>query len=459
MKATFEVVHAVQAPLVIGWSTPERFNLVKTWLRDLVQITNGSAPSGLTWEIIGRAVMVVNDSQVYCKKIINQIALESGYQIKEVAADQVFKLFAGGFSEIPSSTMIVTPLGIWSESAKSHESAQEIQEFQRSFAEMLAAIPADKHLLFVSYGDDPMRLVEDLRSVGAFDRRFIIDDATLQDRGLAFIELLPEHICGETLHANPELIGQVLECEADHERRAGLIALALKRLAYREARQVQYSDLLTFALHGTADYVLNTYRKKMERNVAIHEAGHALVSIVDSDGENIPDYAGIVPSVGTLGQVSTSYAYINAMPCISLYKYKRHFVRSLLAGRAAEQLILGVENISVTSAGGDLRHATDIAKNLMARAGISPTMEDETTAGSNLFVKRAPNISEAEKFRIEEASRLFLSRQYDVVLNQLRTHRKFLEAIAEHLLEARMLDRSKLKSLAIAYGALKPSPL
>lgn len=455
MLPTHEDIPVVKNSSVIGWSAPERFNLVKTWLRDLEQLTNGSAPSGLTWEIIGRAVMVVNDSESYCKKIIDQMAQESGYHIKEVDSDQVFKLFREGFADIESSTMIVTSLGIWSQDAKNHEMAREIREFQRLFAGMLAAIPADKNVLFVTYGDNPLDLVEDLRCVGAFDRRFFIDDATLHDRGLAFIELLPEEICGETLRANPELIAQVLDCEADHERRAGLIALALRRLAYREARQVQYADLLNFALQGTGDHVTHSSCHKLERNVALHEAGHAVISIVDSDGENIPDYAGIVPSVGVLGQVSASYAYINAMPTESLYKYKRHFVRSLLAGRAAEQLMLGVENLSLTSARGDLRHASAIAKELISSSGFSPTMEDESTAGSNLFIKSSPTISESERFRIEEASRLFLSRQYDIVLNHLRNHRKFLEAIADHLLEHRMLDKLKLKSLAIEYGAIR----
>jgi cell division protease FtsH len=172
---------------------------------------------------------------------------------------------------------------------------------------------------------------------------------------------------------------------------------------------------------------------------------------------NIPDYAGIVPSIGTLGQVSASYEFLASIPSIGIYKYKRHLVRVLLAGRAAEQLTVGIEDMSVTSARSDLRHATDIAKDLIGRYGISPTMEDESTAGSNLLLKIGTDVSDTEKHRIENAARLFLSRQYDVVLDQLRAHRVFLEAIADRLVKQKILDKGHLKSMAIEYGVLNES--
>lgn len=457
MKATFQEVQTAKTPLLVGWGKPDRFAPIKAWVRDLVKIADSDATSNLSWEIVGRAAMVINDSKEYGEKVIRQIAQDSGYQLKELEADKIFEFFASGFAEIKTPTIVLMPLGVWSSDTKDHANAEEIKAFHKKFAEIMSEIPADKHLVFVTYGDDPRGLVEELRSPGAFDRRFFVDDVSLHDRGQAFIDTLPRDICGDTLLDNPEVIGQVLECEADDDRRAGLIALALKRLAHREGRKIQFSDMVNFALHGTGEYVPNESRKGFRRSIALHEAGHALISIVDSSGMNIPDYAGVVPSVGTLGQVSASYEFLAAIPSIGNYKYKRHLVRVLLAGRAAEQLTVGIEDMSVTSARSDLRHATDIAKDLIGRYGISSTLEDESTAGSNLLLKSGTDISDAEKHRIENAARLFLSRQYDVVLDQLRTHRVFLEAIADRLVKQKVLDKGHLKSMAIEYGVLNES--
>lgn len=454
MKATFQEVQAVKAPLLAGWSKPDRYAPIKAWVQDLVNIARAGATPKLSWDLVGRAAMVINDSKAYGEKVIRQIAQDSGYQLKELEADKIFEFFAGGFTEIQTPTIVMMPLGVWSSDTKDHANAEEIKAFHKKFAEILSGIPADKHLVFVTYGDDPRGLVDDLRSAGAFDRRFFVEDISLHDRGQAFIDMLPHDICGDTLLANPEVIGQVLECEADDDRRAGLISISLKRLAYRQERKVEFCDLVNFALHGTGEYVPNESPKGFRRSIALHEAGHALISIVDSSGMNIPDYAGVVPSVGTLGQVSASYEFLAGIPSIGNYKYKRHLVRVLLAGRAAEQLTVGIEDMSVTSARSDLRHATDIAKDLIGRYGISPTLEDESTAGCNLLLKSGADISDAEKHRVENAARLFLSRQYDVVLNQLRSNRAFLEAIANRLVEQKVLNKTHLKTMAFEYGVL-----
>lgn len=454
MKANFLDTHTRNITVVAGWNTPSRFGPIKTWAHELKELARSAASSALTWDIVGRAAMVITDSREYGTKIIRQIAADAGYVLKELEADKVFEFFAAGFDGIAEPTLVFMPLGLWSAEPKDSSNAEAIKAFHNNFSELMAQIPADKALAFMTYGDEIRTLVEDLRAPGAFDRRFFVDDASLYDRGVAFIEALPKNICGASLIANPEVVGQVLECEADDDRRAGLIALALKRLAHRTARQVEFCDLVNFALHGTGEYVPNESPKGFKRNIAIHEAGHALISITDSAGLNIPDYAGIVPSVGTLGQVSASYEFLAALPSVGNYKYKRHLVRTLLAGRAAEQLLIGVEDMSVTSARGDLRHATDIAKDLIGRYGISPTLEDESTAGSNLLLKSGSDISDAEKHRVENAARLFLSRQYDAVFDQLQKHRVFLLAIADQLLAHQVLNKEQLESLAFKYGAL-----
>jgi hypothetical protein len=42
----------------------------------------------------------------------------------------------------------------------------------------------------------------------------------------------------------------------------------------------------------------------------VHEAGHALIAILDSGGANIPDYVSVSPGKGFLGVSVESYGYL-----------------------------------------------------------------------------------------------------------------------------------------------------
>ena len=446
MTSNFHSANPVASFSLLGWGDSARYKTLKSWAAELSLIRESASPSPADWVLVGRAVMIVNNNESHVHNIVHQVANQSGYVLRTIDADDVFKTFAEGFLEVSEPTIMFMKQGVWSAEDKNHKNSEEIRAFQESFGSLLAEIPSEKALIFVTYGDEYVSLAENLRSEGAFDRRFYIDDVSLTDRAEMLFAHLSADLCGDTLLSAPEKVGQLLECEVDSERRIGLVSLALKRLAHREKRKVEYMDLLHFALHGTAECVIESAAEAQKYNIAVHEAGHALVSMLDSDGQDVPDYAGIVQGQGTLGQVSGSYGYLAELPAHGSYKHKRHIVRMLLGGRAAEQIVLGIEDMSVTSAKADLRHATSIAKDLVGRCGIAPTLEDEETAGSNLLV-RSTDISTAEKTRIENNARLFLSRQYDVVLEMLRGNRKKLDLIAQKLLEKNVLTQDDLQMI------------
>ena len=429
-----------------GWSDPSRYSALKQWANELACKSKNTDDHALSWDLVGRAVMIVNDSEVFSRRLVYEVAKISGYQVLELDADNVFNTFATGFDEIKEPTIFLMKQGIWSAEDKDHISADEIKAFQVNFPKLIGAIPDEKPLVFVTYGNEYISLVDSLRSVGAFDRRFFIDDPSLLDRASSFFSLLTTDLCGNSLLDAPAKVGQLLECEVDSERRMSLLVLALRRLAHREKRKIEYMDLLHYALHGTAECSMESLAYEMKYNIAVHEAGHALISILDSCGLDVPDYAGIVPAQGTLGQVSASYSYLAGLSTYGSYKHKRHIARVLLGGRAAEHLVLGVESMSVTSAKGDLRHATNLAKDLVGRCGISPTLEDNLTAGSNLLI-RSSDTSDVEKSRIENDARVFLSRQYDAVCEMLKSNLGKIEVIAQHLLKKNVLTQGDLMNI------------
>lgn len=428
-----------------GWADEARYTAIKDWAQEL-KILSGDDKGSLNWALVGRAAMIVNGNEDHVFLILNHAAQMAGYKVVALGADDVFKFFAAGFKDINEPTLVTMKQGIWSANAEDHKNSEEISCFQQHFSQILADIPDQQALVFVTYGEEYISLTETFRAIGGFDRRFYVDDLCNTDRAEMFFSQIPQEICGESLLRSKEKVGQLLECEINSDRRLGLVCLALKRLANREKRQIELMDLLHFALHGTAECVITPPAAALKKNIAVHEAGHALISIVDSSGADVPDYAGIVPAQGTLGQVSMSYSYIAGLPSYGGYKHKRHMVRMLLAGRAAEHLVLGVEEVSATSAKADLRHASSIAKELVGRLGISGNFEDESNAGSNLLI-RSNDTSANEKYRIETEARLFLARQYEVVMDLLRNNRTKLLMIADQLLEKRMLTQGDLEKI------------
>lgn len=263
-----------------------------------------------------------------------------------------------------------------------------------------------------------------------------------------FLNDLPKEICHPSLFQKQDIIGQVLELEADNERQAGLIAMALRRLAHRENRQVGFMDFMEFALHGTCQQVSGKSREQIRSKVAIYEADHALISLIDSDGRNIPHNAGVKPSAIALGMVSPSYAYVAENPTGSTYGFLRHQMRVLLAEGVAEHIALGLQDMAVDSARYDLRTASGIAFRLVALNGFSPVAEDESTMGSNLYVRDRSGASEAERWRVEQEARVFLERQYDAVMEMMNANRALLDAIAQRLMVDEVIGQAELVELA-----------
>ena len=108
--------------------------------------------------------------------------------------------------------------------------------------------------------------------------------------------------------------------------------------------------------------------------------------------------------------------------------------------------------MAVESARYDLRMASRIAYRLVAVNGFSPIAEDESTMGGNLYVQDRATASDAERCRIERAARLFLSRQYDAVIEMIRANRGLLGAIANRLMVDEVIGQAELVELASEHG-------
>jgi len=99
---------------------------------------------------------------------------------------------------------------------------------------------------------------------------------------------------------------------------------------------------------------------------AYHEAGHALVSINEPASDPIHK-ATIIPRGRALGMVMR-------LPERDNYSYHRDKMHANLAvamgGRVAEEIIFGHDKVS-SGASGDIQYATDLARNMVTKWGMS----------------------------------------------------------------------------------------
>lgn len=399
---------------------------------------------------MGRAVMICHPIDELRKPLVKKIAHEAGYDYLWISSETFFE-WVNESKPIPVGVPVIIHVeqGVWSGKIEdNNKAAEELAEFQANdLPNYLSELPNDLIAVFVITGKSYTDLNPSIRTVGSVDRRFDIAEPTLLDLGSWFLNQIGTELCDESLLKDTGRVGKLVNDEFEDRRRQRLIALHLQRRANREARQLSFDDLVYFAVHGGSETEHAPEEDaEMLHRIAVHEAGHALISILDSNGRNIPDFASITPGGHFKGVVADSYAYSLALTGRYTYEDSRHKVRVQLAGRIAESIVLGATKVGTFGARSDLRNATTWAKELMGLCGFSPEQENPEAVRDNLAVID-DEASASEAAHIEVQTRLFLKRQYEAVALTILDNKAFLDAITHALLERRVLNQNQLAEI------------
>ena len=197
--------------------------------------------------------------------------------------------------------------------------------------------------------------------------------------------------------------------------------------------------------------------EKEKLNTAYHEAGHAIVGRLMP--EHDPVYkVSIIPRGRALGVTMF-------LPEEDRYSHtRRHIVSqitSLFGGRVAEEMTLGKEGIT-TGASNDIQRATEIARNMVTKWGLSdamgPLMYDE--GGEEVFLGRSaaqPSkaMSDETALAIDKEVRSIVDECYEKARNLLEEHRSKMDMMAEALMQYETIDAEQID--AIMEGR-KPNP-
>jgi len=193
--------------------------------------------------------------------------------------------------------------------------------------------------------------------------------------------------------------------------------------------------------------------KKDRRLTAYHEAGHAIVTHLLPTQDKVHQIS-VIPS-GRAG------GYTLSLPSEEKsYRSKIEMeeeIVSLLGGRVAEKLIL--DDIS-TGASNDIQRATEIARNMITKYGMSEKLGPVVygSGGGEVFLGRdfsnTPNYSEKIAAMIDEETLAIVNAAFEKAEKILRENMEKLHFVADFLMEYEIMDEEQFAA-SMEEGATK----
>ena len=184
------------------------------------------------------------------------------------------------------------------------------------------------------------------------------------------------------------------------------------------------------------------------RLTAYHEAGHAIV------GLSVPDHdpvykVSIIPRGRALGVTMF-------LPEEDRYSYsKRRLnsqIASLFGGRIAEELVFGNEAVT-TGASNDIERATEIARNMVTKWGLSERLGPltYTEEDGEVFLGRSvtshKQVSDVTIHAIDEEVRKIIDSNYRLATGILTSNRDKLNAMSDALMKYETIDETQIKDI------------
>jgi cell division protease FtsH len=219
-----------------------------------------------------------------------------------------------------------------------------------------------------------------------------------------------------------------------------LAARANKRLVTSEEFEKARDKIMMGAERKTM-----VMSEKEKENTAYHEAGHAIV------GRLVPEHdpvhkVSIIPRGRALGVT-------HFLPEEDKYSLSKQAVESqicsLFGGRIAEEMILGFEGVT-TGASNDIERATQLARNMVTRWGLSEKMgpllygEDESQMPGGATTKQ---YSDGTSHDIDDEVRTIIDRCYERATTILRENEDILHAMKNALMEYETIDSEQVDDL------------
>ena len=313
---------------------------------------------------------------------------------------------------------------------------------------------SSKGIVCLAATNRPEILDKALLRPGRFDRRIIVDRPNLQGR----LDTLK-------VHTRKIRLSEDVDLRKIAQATAGAVGADLANLvneaalrAVRHGRQaVNQEDLLvSFETVIAGTEKKNTVLTDMEKRlVAYHEVGHALIAALEKHSQPVSKITIVPHTSGALG-------YTMQMPeeekFLSTADELRTELRTLVGGRAAEQVVFGIQT---TGASNDIQRATALARNMVTQYGMSEKFGLMSTASvQNQYLdgQAYMDCSQETAAEVDKEVMRILEGAYTDAKRILTENRQLLDEISEFLLVKETITGDELMAYVNADKTALPEP-
>ena len=295
----------------------------------------------------------------------------------------------------------------------------------------------EETIIVLAATNRPEMLDKALLRPGRFDRQITIPNPDLKGR----LEILK-------IHSKDKKLSDDVNLESIAEDTAGFTGAELENILNEAAivatknkhDEIENDDIeeavkkVTVGLEKRERVISD----KDKRLTAYHEAGHAVVSRYLPTQTNVKEVS-IIPR-GVAGGY-TMYKSNEDKYYISKTEMQEKLI-ALLGGRAAERLVL---NDISTGASNDIEVATQIARDMVTKYGMSDTLGPIDFQGKEPYEMQmfGENIGD----KIGEEVKTLIDTAYNDAITLLKEHRDKLDKIAETLLQKEKINEQEFKQI------------
>ena len=280
---------------------------------------------------------------------------------------------------------------------------------------------------------------------GRFDRRVILDNPDLKGRK----EILGVHSKGKPLDEDVDLERVARQTVgfsgADLANLVNEAAILTARRMKKLIGISEFSESIDRVTAGPErrSRVITDHEKEV---TAYHESGHALVAHVLPDADPVAKV-----TIVARGQAG---GYTKTVPEEDRHLITRNQLEARLAmamgGRAAEELVFGE---ITTGASNDLEQATNIARTMVTRFGMSEKLGPRTFGKREELVFLGREISEQRDYsdsvaeQIDDEVHSLIAGAYQTAMRILKEHRPRLDHISNYLMENETIEEDQFPDI------------
>lgn len=421
----------------------------KTWAKHLASDIRGAMEGKIAWANVDRGALLEGASGVGKTALARALASELGLPMIATTASS---WQAGGYlsdmlramekdfsaaAEVSPSILFIDELDAVGSRTNGGSHDQWVTWGVNHLLALMDGFNSNQQVIVLGATNHANKIDPALRRSGRLDRTI---NVPLPSRKA--LASMYEHYIGKNEHTlslediNALAGSSVGLSGADVER----IIREARRTSRVANRNLTKADILKSIYATPPEDQRQPMTEEEIREIAYHEAGHALMMwLSDDKGERV-QYLSVVPRAdGSLGFVAQAPS--EKKHTLSAKTGKQRLA-TMLGGRAAEQVAFGAENVSSGSSS-DLRAATETANFMVNRCGLGPS--------GTLSVSEKSD--EKRDAQIEQ----LLQDAYQAAVSSLTQHKKLLDLVADALIEKSELSGAEFLELANSYASTKAS--